>query len=90
MNLAKPFFLHLKRESDKSWGESLREDNFVGGGKVILLPPRHLGSDSGQAGGHHVARHGEEAGGEAGLGEEAKLDLFVCKLIFVLFLGGRT
>ena len=67
--------MHLKRESDKSWGESLCEDNFVGGGKVILLPARHLGSDSRQAGGHHVARHREEAGGEARLGKEPKLDL---------------
>ena len=67
--------MHLKREADKSRGKSLCEDNFVGSGQVILLPTGHLRSDSGQAGGHHVARHGEEAGGEAGLGEEAKLDL---------------
>ena len=66
---------HLKREADKSWGESLCEDNFVGGWKVILLPARHLRSDSRQAGCHHVAGHGEEAGCEAGLGEETKLDL---------------
>ena len=69
------FFLHLKREADKCWWESLCEDNFVGGWKVILLPAGHLRSDSRQAGGHHVAGHGEEPGGKAGLGEEAELDL---------------
>ena len=52
---------YSKRQTDKCWWESLRQDDLVCGLHVILLPPGHLRTDLLHAAGHHIARHGEEA-----------------------------
>ena len=47
----------------------------MAGREVLFLPLGHVWVNINHAGCDEVARHGEEAGSEAGLGEKPKLDL---------------
>ena len=67
--------LYLICHPNKGRRQSFSKHNLVGCLEVLLLPPGHLLPNLDVTGGDHVAGQGEEARGQAGLGQHPVLDL---------------